>query len=64
MQQGMEKYILLTPEKQRIGAVAEKYSPAALLYALERLSAVEKEITFNANFTQAIELMMARVLTK
>ena len=64
MQQGMGKYILLTPEKQRIGAVAEKYSPAALLYALERLSAVEKEITFNANFTQAIELMMARVLTK
>ncbi len=56
--------LLLAPEKQRLQAVAQKYSPAALLYAQERLSAMEKEITFNANFTQSIELCLARVLTK
>lgn len=61
---GKTKNLLLAPKKKRLEAVAQKYSPAALLYAQERLSAMEKEITFNANFAQSIELCMARVLTK
>ncbi len=57
-----ESQLLLQPEKQRIKAVAERLDYAALLSAQERLSAVEKEITFNANFAQCIELCMARIL--
>ena len=53
---------LLTPEKERVRLVAEKHSYAALLSAQERLSAAEKEIQFNANFAQCIELCLARIL--
>ena len=59
---GKEKMLLLAPEKEKIKAVADKYSYAALLTAQERLSAAEKELTFNANFAQCIELCMAHVL--
>lgn len=61
---GQEKYLLLSPEKERIRAVAEKHSYAALLSAQERLSAAEKEIQFNANFAQCIELCLARILQR
>jgi DNA polymerase III gamma/tau subunit len=59
---GKERFVLLTPELERIRAVAEKYSYAALLSAQQHLSAAEKEIQFNANFAQCIELCLARVL--
>ena len=59
---GQEKFLLLTPEKERIRAVAEQRSYAALLSAQQKLSAAEKEIQFNANFAQCIELCMARIL--
>jgi DNA polymerase III gamma/tau subunit len=59
---GQEKHLLLAPEKERIRAVAEQRSYAVLLSAQERLSAAEKEIQFNANFAQCIELCLARIL--
>lgn len=59
---GQEKFLLLSPEKERIRAVAEKHSYTALLSAQERLSLAEKEIQFNANFAQCIELCIARIL--
>ena len=59
---GKEGQLLLAPERERISRIAERFSFAALSYAQERLSAVEKEITFNANFAQCIELCMARIL--
>lgn len=61
---GNESAIVLTPEKQRISEVSQKYSLNALLYAQERCASVEKETVFNANFTQCIELCMARILKK
>lgn len=60
---GGQNHLLLTPEKERVKAVAEQHSTAALLFAQERLSAVEKEMVFNANFVQCIELCMARILS-
>ncbi len=59
---GQEKFLLLAPERERVRSVAEKYSYAALLSAQERLTAAEKEIQFNANFAQCIELCIARIL--
>ena len=59
---GKKRFVLLTPEIERIRAVAEKFSYAALLSAQRHLSAAEKEIQFNANFAQCIELCLARVL--
>ena len=61
---GNEKYLLMQPELARIKEVAKKYSYSALLLAQERLSIAEKEIVFNANFAQCIELCMAHILTK
>lgn len=61
---GGQKHLLLAPEKARVSEVAKKYSHAALLLAQEQLSAAEKEIAFNANFAQCIELCMARVMMK
>ncbi len=61
---GKKEQVLLAPEKERIFRIAQRFSYAALSYAQERLSAVEKEVVFNANFAQAIELCMARILVK
>ncbi len=61
---GEEKQLLLSPEKERISRIAQRFSYATLIHAQQRLSAVEKEVVFNANFTQSIELCMAQILTK
>ena len=61
---GKSQHVLLKPEKERLTAVSKKYSHGALLLAQERLSGVEKELIFNANFAQCIELFMARVQNK
>jgi DNA polymerase-3 subunit delta' len=61
---GEEKQLLLSPEKERISRIAQRFSYATLIHAQQRLSAVEKEVVFNANFTQSIELSMAQILTK
>lgn len=59
---GREKELLLKPEKERIVSVAEKYSYTALLGAQDALSKAEKEVVFNANFAQCIELCLAQIL--
>ena len=61
---GKTEQLLLSPERERIARIADRFSFSALSYAQERLSAVEKEVQFNANFAQCIELCMARILTK
>ena len=60
---GKDRFLILKPEADRIRKVAEKYSASALLLAQEKLSQTEKEIVFNANFAQCIELFMAHVLS-
>ena len=59
---GKTEQLLLSPERERIARIADRFSFSALSYAQERLSAVEKEVQFNANFAQCIELCMARIL--
>ena len=61
---GKTEQLLLAPERERIARIAKRFSFSALSYAQERLSAVEKEVQFNANFAQSIELCMARILVK
>ena len=61
---GKKEYTLLSPERERIARLAKRFSYATLVYAQERFAAAEKEVVFNANFTQCIELCMARILVK
>ncbi len=53
--------LLLPMQKKRTAEVAEKYSLGSLLYAQERLSEAEKQVKFNAIFSQCIELCMAQI---
>lgn len=59
---GKKEQLLLAPEKERISRIAQRFSYATLIHAQQRLSAVEKEVVFNANFTQSIELCIAQIL--
>ena len=59
-----QNYLLLRTEIQRIAEVAAAYSVPALLYAQEGLSEAEKQINFNANFAQCIELLIAKIREK
>ena len=56
-----EKNLLLQAEKTALYEIADKYSARALLFAQEALSAAEKQIFTNANFTQCIELCIAKI---
>ncbi len=59
---GCEKNGLLLPsERERVGRVATNFVCGALLYAQERISEAEKQVKFNAVFSQCIELCMANV---
>ena len=59
MKSGLENVGLLLPaEKQKTQAVASGYTFAALFDAQARLSAVEKELRFNAAFPQTLELFL------
>jgi len=61
---GFQKAVLLRSEKQKIIAVAEKYTLTALLYAQEAFSEAEKQVQFNAVFPQCIGLCMANIRSK
>ena len=56
--------LLLRSEKQKLLAVAKKYTFSALLYAQESLSKAELQVKFNAVFPQCIELCIANILEK
>lgn len=55
-------HLLLPMQKEQTAKVAEKYSLGCLLYAQECLSEAEKQVKFNAIFSQCIELCMAKIL--
>ena len=61
---GQQKGMLLKTEKERLTEVADTFSISALLYAQEALSAAEKQVTFNAIFSQCIEVCLANVHSK
>lgn len=58
---GLKKNIVLKTEKERISAVADTFSASALLYAQEAISIAEKQVTFNAVFSQCIEICLANI---
>ena len=61
---GLKKNIILKTEKERISAVADTFSLSALLYAQEAISVAEKQVTFNAVFSQCIEICLANIHNK
>ena len=58
---GNKKNIILKTDLEKIQKVAKLYTPTALLYAQEAISAAEKEVKFNANFTQCLEVCFGRI---
>ncbi len=52
----------LPTESEKVKAVSTSYSLSALLFAQEALTDAEKEVFFNANFPQCIEIALSRVL--
>ena len=56
--------ILLKNELERIQRTADFYTLPALLYAQEALSEAEKQVKFNAVFSQCIELCIANIRHK
>lgn len=57
-----EEYLLLAPERARTLSVAQNYSLRALLKAQEQLTEAEKQLKFNTNFAQCIEICIASIL--
>jgi len=52
----------LPTEAEKVKEVSAGYSLSALLFAQEALTDAEKEIFFNANFPQCVEIALSRVL--
>jgi hypothetical protein len=59
-----ERYLLLKTEKANVEKVAGTYGLETLLFAQEAISAAEKEIFFNAAFSQCMQLLMSKILVK
>lgn len=61
---GQREYVLLRLEEDSLKKLASVRTTAALLYAQERLTVAEQELTFNAVFAQCIETFATSVLQK
>ncbi len=48
-------------EGERLCAIAREYTPAVLVYALDVFAEAEKQITFNANLTQCVEVALWKI---
>jgi DNA polymerase III gamma/tau subunit len=59
---GQTKHLTLRGEKEKIQKVADTYSVSALLYAQEAITLAEKQVKFNAVFSQCLEICMANIL--
>lgn len=64
MSKRAEKYLLLRSEKENVERVSKTYNLNALLFAQEAISAAEKEIFFNAAFSQCMQLLMSKIMIK
>ena len=61
-QTGNTSSLLLSPEKERIALISKKYSARALLIAQEEFSKAEKNLKFNTNFPQCVEICFSVIL--
>lgn len=60
-QNNAERFVLLRLEKDNLQKVADRYALKALFFAQTALSNAEKQIKFNAVFSQCIELCIAQI---
>ncbi len=56
--------LLLRGEIERLQTVASGYSKAALLFAQEAISNAEKQVKFNAIFSQCLQTCVANIIAK
>ncbi len=56
--------LLLPAQRAQSAQIAQLYSLESLLYAQEALSEAEKQVKFNAIFSQCIEICMAKIHSK
>ncbi len=56
--------LLLRAEREKTEEVASLYSTRALLFAQEAISAAEKQVKFNAIFSQCLEICIASIKEK
>ncbi len=56
------KHLLLPSQRERTQEVADRFTPAALLFAQSAIGEAEKQVKFNAVFSQCIEICMANIL--
>ena len=54
-------FLLLRSERERMEKVATRYSLNALLYAQELLTDAEKQLKFNTNFSQCLEICFSKL---
>lgn len=58
---GKGEYATLRDRAGRLSALAEEFSPAVLVFALDRMNEAEKEISFNANLSQCMEVSLLKI---
>ncbi len=56
--------VTLTTERARLERLADGFSKGALLYAQEAIGEAEKQVKFNAIFSQCVETCVANILAK
>ncbi|MBQ4268191.1 MAG: hypothetical protein IJB97_00910 [Clostridia bacterium] len=61
---GKNAHLLLKTETENVQKISERYSENALLFAQEAFTNAEKEIRFNANFYQCIEICMFKIMER
>ena len=54
-------FLLLKSERERMEKVGSRYALSALVYAQEALTQAEKQLKFNTNFTQCLEICFAKI---
>lgn len=58
---GQDGYALMRGQSARLKALAGEFTPAVLVFALDRMSEAEKELTFNANLVQCMEVSLLKI---
>ena len=58
---GQGKFAMMKSERTRLKKAAEGYGAASLVFALDVVAEAEKEITFNANLAQCVEVALFKI---
>ena len=57
-----ESVLSLPTETEKIRLISSKFSLSTLLFAQSALTKAEKEVKFNANFSQCVEIALSEIL--